>query len=608
MNWRTTLALVSAALLSGLFVLTIERPARLARLRHTAAQRLLPQFDPASVHRIRIQPGITPDTAFDLVRTNGQWRLDEPLRRLAQQSLAEALLGRVAQLEGHSILTPQELRDRPQATADFGLAPPTARVSLELASRNLELLLGARSLNGNQVYYQITGLPGIYTADAQLLDHLPLAPQEWRDSTLLPLDGLTFDRLRVVSATGAFSLSRDAGNGLWEMTEPRPARVDSTRVGLLLRQLGLLQINQFLPATSTPPAEVAGLRPAQITLALARGSNEIYRLSFGLPITNAAAPSVYAQRPGEPDTLAVPTEAHDLLRISYKDLLDRRLVRFDRTAVQEIAVSGAEEFRITHQDGAWTLGPGALKADAPLVTRLFGHLAALEMIDIAKEVVTDLDLANYGLAPPSARIELRSRPGDTNAILARLEIGALRDNHTFARVPGEAPVYLLNPADVDELPKTAWDLRDRSLWRFEAAQVVTLTARLDGSEWTLRRQGTNDWSVPPGAKNEVNPFALEEALHRMGQARVAAWRGLGAARAGGLGIGIGKGPEITLELRGQPAPPPLHFRFGKAAPGGRRYAALPQPDGSLPVFEIPAPLFEDLWRECGIAGQSPSAP
>lgn len=600
MNWRTTLWLVGVAVFAALFVVTIERPARLSRDRAIAAQRLLPSFQPNTTRTLRSQ---TAQGTVTLVRTNGLWEIQGAPRRLAHQALTEELLNRIAQLQGRSILSTSELRARPQAPGDFGLNPPAATLTLETPTSRIELLLGLRSLNGSQVYYQITGVPGIFATDAELLDHVPTTLDGWRDTTLLPLDRLVFDRVRVVSPGGAFALSRNATNGLWDMTEPRPARADSVRVGVLLRQLGLQQVTKFFPPSNTPPAEVAGLRPAQLSLSLARGSNEVYSIAFGTPITNAPAPSVYALRPGESDTLAVPAEAHDLLRVSYKDLLDRRLVRFDRGTVREIAFTGPENFQVVWKNDAWQLTPSNLRADPQLVERVFNQLAMLEMIDIAKEVVTDLDLATYGLAPPSIRITLRSEPGNTNAVLAQLETGALRENRTFARVPGEQPVYLVNPGDLDELPKQAWELRDRSLWRFDSPQVASLSLQLEGIEWSLRHQGTNDWAVPPGVRNDLNVFALDEALHRLGDARIIAWRGLGPARAAGLGIG--KGPEVSLEFRGQPAPPPLKLRFGKPAPGGRRYASLTLPDGTQPVFEVAGNLLEDLWRESGMSAQAP---
>lgn len=606
MNWRTTLWLIATAVVAALFVIVVERPARLGRARAAAVHTLLPDFQPATVTRIQIQ---TTNETVVLVQSNGVWEMVAPERHPAQAALLGDLIHRVAELQGRSILSTAELRARPEAAADFGLNPAAATLRLESPGRRVEVLLGIRSLNGAQVHYQITGIPGIYATEAALLDGLPSTPDGWRDTTLMPLDRLAFDRIRVTADGMAFALERDPTNNAWGVLEPRQARADSTRVGVLLRQLGLLQVGRFIEPSAAPPMDAAGLQPARVSLSLQRGTNEVYGLALGAPCTNAPVPAVFGVRAGDDDMIAVPAEALELLRISYKELLDRRLVRFERQAVREIAFSGPETFSLLWQDDVWTLTPSGLRADAALVARLLQHLSVFEMIDIAKEVVTDLDLSSYGLAPPATRLVLRGRPGDTNSPpLAMIETGAMSENRIFARVPGEPPVYLINPADLDEIPRHPWQLRDRALWRFDAGRITSVTARHDGMEWTVRRQGTNDWTVPPGARNELNPFALDEALHRLGQTRLLSWRGQGESRARALGVG--QGPEITVEFRATATTtnPPLRLRFGKQAPGGRRYAATTLADGSQPVFEMLASVFDDLWRELGLPEENPPAP
>lgn len=598
MNWRPTLWLTAAAVLLGLFILVVERPARRARAARPDSERVLPNLVPENVSGLEIR-GTSNVLAVTLARTNGLWEIRQPERRPAQHSLVEGLLRRLAELRGASVLTTAELRSRPHAAADFGLQPPLASLAVESPSGRTEILLGTRSLNGKQVFYQVVGLPGIFAADADLFDRLPLRPEGWRETALVPLDRLQFDRLRVAAGGAAFALARNPTNGIWEMIEPRPARADASRVGVLLRQLSLLQVARFLAPTSTPPPEVAGLRPPRLLLSLARGSNEVFQLALGNGITNT--PTLFAQRPGEADTLAAPAEALELLRVPYKDLLDRRLLRFERAALGEIEIAGptsAPPVRIVRTAGrTWQVEPGPVPADIELLERLLVQLEMLESIDVAKEVVTDLDLASYGLAPPAGRIVLRRAAGDTNAVLAQLETGALRDNRVFARVPGEAPVYVLNPADLEPLPHRVWQMRDRQAWRFDAPQVAAVATRIKGLDWSLRRQGTNDWAAPPGALNDINPFALDEALHHFGEARALAWLAEGTNRH--AAFGIGKGPELTIEFRGTPAPPPLRVAFGKATPGGNRYAAATLTDGTRLVFELPRAAYTDLARELG---------
>lgn len=598
MNWRSSGWLAGAAISLALFIVFIEQPARLARHRTTIAPRVAPRFDPASISVIEVRTPGKPE--FRILKTNGLWQVSSSDLHPARQHLAEGLLQRIASLRGLSVLSTEELRARPQATAEFGLNPAAASVTLIAPSGPTELLLGVRSVQGSQVYCQIVGIPGIFAADADLADLLPTDPLGWRETILIPLDRLAFDRIRVDPQGAPFTLARNSTNGLWNLIEPRIARADPNRVGILIRQLGFMQIRDFIAPTSAPPPEFTGLKPPRLTVSLARGSNEVFGVSFGGPVTNAAA--IYAQRPGEPDLLTVPVEAAELLRVSYKDLLDRRILRFDPASLREIEFTGREPFRLSRLPAGWRIIPGDLAADASLVDRLVAGLAVLEIIDIAKEVVTDLDLSTYGLAPPASRLTLRQTPGDTNDIAAVLEIGGLKDNRRFARVQGEQPVYLLNPADLEAVPTSAWQLRDRTVWQFDSAQVSAITIRDATLEWTLRRQGTNDWTVPPGLRNEINPFALDEALHVAGSSRALSWVASGDAR--NQALGIGKGPELMFELRGNTSTNQLRVAFGKRSPAGNRYVATTLADGARLTFELPGNACDDLLRELGVAESS----
>lgn len=601
MNWRNTLWLLIVTAVLALFILAVERPARLAHDLAAAVPRIVPAFHPASIHSLEIRSA---SNIVHLEKTAARWEIAGPTRRPAQGHLIDDLLRRVADLTGRSVLSIAELRANPQITSEFGLNPPALQVTASGPESRVDLLFGVRNVTGSQVFFQVSGQPGIFTAPASLIDGLPASTDAWRDTTLIPLDQLRFDRLRVAGPAAAFTLVRPATNRNWEIAEPRPARADSDRVHHLLGRLQTTQIRRFLPPAASPPPETTGLQPPRLVLTLLQGSREVFTLALGAPTTPDG--SILAHRPDEEDLLVVPAEVLDLLRLSYKDLLERRILRFDPAAIAEIAVEAPDPFRLVRQAGAWRLWPSDVPADAQLIQRLLLHLSRLEFLDIAKEVVTDLDLPTYGLAPPAARFTLRALPGDTNASLAVLETGALRDNRVFARVPGEDSVYALNPADVEELPTVPWRWRDRSLWRFEPAQIASIAVRNDGLDWAIRRVAENDYLPSPGWRNEINPFALEEALFELGQSRALRWVESGDARAHIFGTATG--PQVTLAFRASPPQPPLQIAFGKTSAAGHRYAAVTTPDGARLTFELPGAVFDRLWTEIGFTEAGQPAP
>ncbi len=604
--WRQPVLLASIAGIVALFILLVERPARLARARASGPPLVLPGFAPGSVTGLEVRWA----TNTILVRrTNDLWQVAAPDWRAAQPQLVDGLLRRVATLRGRSVLSTTELHNRPNAAADFGLNPPAATLTFLNQYARTEIRLGTHQINGSRVFYQVTGVAGIFAAEAELLDTLPIQPQGWRDTTLVtvdPLDPREFDRVRVNGAGGGFTLVRSGTNREWELTEPRPARADAQRVAFLLEQLKLAQVLRFIAPTAAPPAEVSGLHPPRLVLSLAQGSNEVYRLAFGAELSQSGA--VLAQREGERDLLAVPLDALELLRISYKQLLDRRVLRFSPGAVQEVLFEGPDDFRVVQNTSQWSIEPSGVGADRQLVARLLDQLSNLDILDIAKEVVTPLDLPTYGLAPPARRITLRSTPGNTNSVVAVLETGALSNNLVFTRVPGEEPVYALNPAQVDELPTEDWQLRDRTLWRFNPAAVSALRVRENELEWSVRHLGTNEWATPPSWRNDLNPFALEEAVYQFSQARALRWVAEGEARAAAFGMPAGA--RLQVEFRpepGGPPVPPLRVTFGKTTLAGNRYASMTTSDGMQLIFEFPGILFDNLWKEIGLAGTARSS-
>jgi hypothetical protein len=599
MYWRHSVWLVLSAAALAAFVLLVERPARLARTQAAIPAPIIPDLQPRTVSHAEFR---SPTNQLQLRKTQGYWEILTDQWRPAEGRRLEAFLTHLSQLTGRSVLSTSELRDRPNAPAEFGISPPALTVHLQRPQGPVELLLGARHVNDRQIFFQIVGLPGIFVADVGAFDALPASANAWRDPTLVPLDRLDFDRLRVTTPGAAFTLVRSAADTSWSLSEPRVARADDQRIHLLLRQLAFSPVLDFLTPSNAPSAEAAGLQPPRLTLTLSRGTNAAYQLELGHPVTNA--PALYARRSTDPEILAVPAETLDLLLVSYKDLLDRRLFRFDPSAVTEIDILSPTPFRLVQTNASWLLLPDQLAADPTQVQNLLHRLLHLEVLDVAKEVVTELDLATYGLAPPSRRIILRTGSSHTNATaLATLEIGALQQNRVFARVPGEAPVYWLSPADVDDIPLAAWQMRHRALWNFDPSQVARLTVRYQDLEWSLRRNGTNDWSAPSGWRKSINPFALEEAVFRLGQTRAVDILAHSEARARLLGADTG--PQLTLEFLPSSSRPPLLLAFGKPSPAGHRYAFLFPPDPSTPSpplsIEIPGADFDLLWQEINLA-------
>jgi hypothetical protein len=176
----------------------------------------------------------------------------------------------------------------------------------------------------------------------------------------------------------------------------------------------------------------------------------------------------------------------------------------------------------------------------------------------------------------------------TNQIMTELDVGGRRDGLIFARGP-ESTVYAVDPAYLDRLPTSAWQLRDRRVWSFATNQVARLTIRHQGNTLQLLRATSGDWKMEAGSGILNNTHAIEETVHRLGELRAAVWvdRGEGKRQLYGFGDANDK---LVFELKGGDKPQILSVEFGDRAGSTYPYA-LANVDGQVWIFEFPLQLY-----------------
>src|SRR5947208_6139907 len=101
--------------------------------------------------------------------------------------------------------------------------------------------------------------------DGTIYDRLMASPDEWRDPTFLPLEGINLTRLEVRSGASSYELQRNPTNQNWQLSKPQPpARADSARVSLLIQQLQGAGVSQFVTDSSKADLESFGLRQPRL--------------------------------------------------------------------------------------------------------------------------------------------------------------------------------------------------------------------------------------------------------------------------------------------------------------------------------------------------------
>lgn len=605
MNWKTTwLLLMLAAVLFG-FIYLVERhttgtstvgepPAHLVALK------------PAEVTSLQLRR--TNQLILRIERTNENWNLTVPLFYPAQGLAVENILRTLADVTIQTHLSPQELAGSGKTIAEFGLDVPSATLTLQHGGRRTEILFGSKTATGDQVYVQLLSSPGIYVINADLFDHLPRSFSHWRDTTLVNLDGLTYNRIEVRAPSRGFTIEWDPTNKVFNLTKPALARVNLPKLEAFWQAMLTGRAEQFVTDDPRAELELYGLQPPEAELAFGLGTNDLAVVQFGRSPTNDPT-RVYARRMSHTNIVLVPKTILEAVQVSPNELRDRRLLTFSTNAIDTVEVAGPEGFAVRRQfNGVWVvLEPQATLVDSDLMREWLNLLSALEG-NVEKDLVADF--TSYGLASPARQYLLKTTITNvsglvTNRMVASLDLGARQDNKVFARRGDESSVYWIDVAEVTRLPSASWQLRDRRVWSFTTNQVSSVTIRHGGYTRQLVRNGSGDWTLAAGSQGIIHPFAIEETMFRLGELRAAVWVARGEENRSNFGF-TPDSHKLTIELKTGDRPHALSLEFGGRAPSQFPYA-MATVDGQNWIFEFPLQLYFHILRDLSNPTLRPSS-
>ncbi len=595
MNSKTTWTLTALAVCLFAFIWFFERhidqnpdAARRARI--------LPQLNPRAVTSIQIRR-VTGEPEIRAERTNGTWVLTKPFAYPAVPGDVETLLALLQSLPGASYISAPEMKNKP--SSEFGFDPPQIQVFIQQGSRRDQILVGKRTALGNEFFLQVVGVEGAYIVDARALDYFPRNANDWRNPVFADMKNISFDRVSVTNMGKIFELQRAAGKS-WRMTQPIKARADNTKIDELLRRLPELRVEQFISDDPKADLETFGLQPPELSLGFAQGTNNFLALQFGKSPTNDAK-RVFAKIAGQNSVVLLAAEPATPWRAkSPNDFRERRLLSAELADIRQIEIHGAENFIVQKMpNGSWQItGTENSSPDVGAILELVRDLNNLEAADFITTTATDVDFRDHGFTTNSRQYILRgapitvgtnSIPSVTNNVLAEIHFGSTNADKIFARRPDENSIYAVKIEDYKWLPAARWQMRERRIWNFSENDVAGVTVEQNGKSRRLLHAGTNRWATLP-ASQDVNMFAVEETMHRLGGLTAAAWLARGGDVRKQFGIAENS-RRISIELKNGDKQQTLTVEFGDLSTGRPVNAAVSL-DGQTWIFESPRVISE----------------
>jgi hypothetical protein len=215
---------------------------------------------------------------------------------------------------------------------------------------------------------------------------------------------------------------------------------------------------------------------------------------------------LYARVEGQPRVFLISGYLEDSLNKTPFTLRDKTILKFERDAADTLTIDRADSpalaFAKKGDDWRFTK-PYAAKADFNLVDGIVGRLYQARMTAIEAADGTK-DLKKYGLDKPAAVATI-----GVGSARATLAIGsASADGALYARDLSRPMVFTVEASLLDELKKSADDLRPKDLFEFRSFSAKRVEVTMGGQTYVFEKQAaptpTPDASAAtPAASTDV---------------------------------------------------------------------------------------------------------
>ena len=219
-------------------------------------------------------------------------------------------------------------------------------------------------------------------------------------------------------------------------------------------------------------------------------------------------------------------------------------VEADKIDELKVTSDTGEVTTLKKESGNWqVVAPVAARADESEASGIATSLAQLEVVRIINESPTEL--TDYGLATPRIEVDFKVT-GDNKP--RRLVIGDTSPTGTdlFAKRNDEKEVFLVPGFQETTFNRSTFDLRDKTLLKFERDKVDGVEVNAGGKTLQIAKDGAN-WKITQPEPVRADYGSVEGVIGRLQTAQVTSIVADDAAAVDLKKYGLDK-PAITVGL------------------------------------------------------------
>jgi hypothetical protein len=282
---------------------------------------------------------------------------------------------------------------------------------------------------------------------------------------------------------------------------------------------------------------------------------------------------------------------------SKRDVSDTPAVKHDKVwtvdanKLEEIDIkaSNGDLTKVKKNGPTWQIvSPEPMEADADAINTIATALSSLESTKTVDD--NPPSVKPFDLDPPHASITLKVA-GESAPKQIDLGTKTPTGSDMYARVAGQPKVFLIGATLDDQLNRTTFDLRDKTLLKFDRDKADSLKLEPAGAAAvSLAKKSSEEWRLasPVDARGDFS--AIDGLVSKLSQAKM---KSVVANDAGNdlKKYGFDKPQEVVTVGAGSTR---ASLAFGAKSPDGALYAR----DLSRPiVFTVDAALLDDVKKK-----------
>jgi len=522
MRFRTTLVLFALTAALVVFIKFYETKRPNTEEANRRAQNVI-NFERDKIDGIVIQNG---EERIELKRADKKWRLESPVKDLADGSTVDSLLFDLEDWKKDATISGKEIEADKSRMAEYGVAKAKLRLKLQGADAPPGILFGNNAALEGKTYVRLENSKDVFLAAQSIKNQISKKPEEFRDRKLTDTVATQVIRLSLKTAAGEMELQKQGDH--WQIVKPLRARADDQKVNDLIAQITTSRIAQFVADDAGDLHPYALTEPRGTVTIFTADDKQGQILQIG-GVPEKEKDQVYVRFAPRKFVYTLPNKIETILSTRPNDLRDRHLVRFDQNQLDRITIDvpGKTKTVLSRKDQNWTIvNRNNRLANAAEARRLIDLLAGEQVTNFVADVASDLP--KYGLDKPQLTVTLSSFASENTAEtkagehpLATIAFGKIDGENIFARVGEEPFVVAVHRSMLDNIFADPLQWQDLTIFKFKPEQIHRLALFTD-HEQSLIRGPNNQWEWVTG-DGPINTVTVQSLVNTLASLHAVRW-------------------------------------------------------------------------------------